>query len=802
MFRRLMNIVLSTLVGSMTAFSVASTTKTVQNAGPQREGTALPSGSMMMQMPLVVPLFIEDSEFTSELIMVNASLEQTYADVVLRDIAGSTNVQRRVALAPHSQVRVSMSEMLRKAGSGMTQGSVLIKPSADLRGMTVAAQLTMTFRNHDDFSYIDEEAAMPSMEGSQDLHGVVDAGESSPLLGIANLSENSQEITITCIHENAFNSTNNFEIPASGVALIRACTENSHTQVHTSVADRADKGHPHGTIGISLHTDGPPGSFAAFAINPHREQEAVTYTSVPFADPKMLRSSGVVFAGVPVGAVQLLANTGEYKPAISVVNFGFKAANVIVKFATSGVNDGVVNTIRTLAIGGNRSMTLYFGKLDSSSPLQNSFIVESDGSPGQVGAKLVSLNEAAGLRTQLLDKDEKQFENAGLHPWSLEQGSDSTLLLFNHSAETNEFNVRVAAGTTMWQRTYKLKSFQTMALSLRQLQLERVKDDKGQAMPLEIGSGQIDWMSMSGPNGTGRILISNAGIKMARSFSCGSYEDLCGVSISPTSNQTLVVPGSGVQFLANTTFCWEYSPGICGGGPSGYGYANITWYPSGPLTAQGCDGEPSCNITANYAGEGFVHFVASDSYGCSRGSDSTQVDAYTVPTDETTSATGNSEYDYTGDPDTHAISVFLQAVTNNYGDNFDGIVVRERDGAPADDECYFDGSSIDRTMGVGGTVNWTIGSVLQTDRVTYASIHNTWGPDANGPTDGFAEYYIQQGQTGCTVTVYQLMQAQFNGAWFNFSEPWNTLVTTIDYPVNNCRLEWSAGAAVCESRYY
>src|SRR5436853_3253167 len=54
------------------------------------------------------------------------------------------------------------------------------------------------------------------------------------------------------------------------------------------------------------------------------------------------------------------------------------------------------------------------------------------------------------------------------------------------------------------------------------------------------------------------------------------------------------------------------------------------------------DPEPSCNITANYAGEGFVHFVASDSYGCSRSSDSTQVDAYAIPTAETTSPSGET----------------------------------------------------------------------------------------------------------------------------------------------------------------
>jgi len=109
------------------------------------------------------------------------------------------------------------------------------------------------------------------------------------------------------------------------------------------------------------------------------------------------------------------------------------------------------------------------------------------------------------------------------------------------------------------------------------------------------------------------------------------------------------------------------------------------------------DPEPSCNITANYAGEGFVHFVASDSYGCSRSSDSTQVDAYAIPTAETTSPSGETYDQVTGNSEDRFQAGFIQTLSDAASDSFSTLVVQEQSGGDPNllDLCHFTGSAFD-----------------------------------------------------------------------------------------------------------
>src|SRR5258708_36083600 len=49
----------------------------------ETDQTLLPASASMMQMTLVAPLFIEDDDSSSTLVMVNASSLNTFADIVL-----------------------------------------------------------------------------------------------------------------------------------------------------------------------------------------------------------------------------------------------------------------------------------------------------------------------------------------------------------------------------------------------------------------------------------------------------------------------------------------------------------------------------------------------------------------------------------------------------------------------------------------------------------------------------------------------------------------------------------------------
>jgi hypothetical protein len=150
------------------------------------------------------------------------------------------------------------------------------------------------------------------------------------------------------------------------------------------------------------------------------------------------------------------------------------------------------------------------------------------------------------------------MNNGGSNPWSIENGVESTLLLFNHDQAPQIFNVLVAsADGSQWDKDFKLAPMETRAVSIGDIIQKQVKDDKEKTLPKTALSGQISWWTVgtaSGP-GSARLLQSNRATGTARSFACGCSYILCGVTI--TEDYTLVLLG-----LTDTPFL-EATPAIC-----------------------------------------------------------------------------------------------------------------------------------------------------------------------------------------------------------------------------------------------
>jgi hypothetical protein len=149
--------------------------------------------------------------------------------------------------------------------------------------------------------------------------------------------------------------------------------------------------------------------------------------------------------------------------------------------------------------------------------------------------------------------DENDSNNAGNHPWSLEDQSESTLLLFNPSQEVLKFTVAIQNGTLLWQRVFNLEPMQTESISLGNLIQDQVKDDKGILLPKDLRSGQVGWRSPL--TGKGRLLQSNRNLQMARSFSCGTRYDVCGI----TNNAM----GGHINVGASNVSLGSITPSIC-----------------------------------------------------------------------------------------------------------------------------------------------------------------------------------------------------------------------------------------------
>jgi hypothetical protein len=80
----------------------------------------------------------------------------------------------------------------------------------------------------------------------------------------------------------------------------------------------------------------------------------------------------------------------------------------------------------------------------------------------------------------------------------------------------------------IWQETYALASMETKALSINDVIAQRIPDHIGHVLPAKATSGTGSWAGARKEPATGRMLISNPQIGLARNFACGTCPHMCG----------------------------------------------------------------------------------------------------------------------------------------------------------------------------------------------------------------------------------------------------------------------------------
>ena len=93
-------------------------------------------------MPQIAPLFIEDPQFTSTLVLVNPSSAPASANVILRALRGKVIGSQVVNVPPSGRLDVSIGMMLQFAGSAETTGSIVVLPASN----NIVAALSLTYR--------------------------------------------------------------------------------------------------------------------------------------------------------------------------------------------------------------------------------------------------------------------------------------------------------------------------------------------------------------------------------------------------------------------------------------------------------------------------------------------------------------------------------------------------------------------------------------------------------------------------------------------------------------------------------
>lgn len=322
---------------------------------------------------------------------------------------------------------------------------------------------------------------------------------------------------------------------------------------------------------------------------------------------------------MPVGSALILSG-GKYTPELTLANFSNSDARVHVTYSHMAGERPLVQELATFTVPFNTTKHLSFRDLVGDADLRNSFLVKSDAPSGDVVSKLVATSESQGNEVELLGKDAEDHVNGGLHPWSLEQGNESSVLLFNHSTKLQTFNLQIGNGKTLWTKGYELLPMETKNISLSKLIHSGAKDDKGRKLPASLQSGEVEWFVPKNLDvGHGRLLQSNRATLMARSFSCGQYYVICGVYLTQDISSLPVDITQEFGYLTVNVCSNPNTPSTCSGSQA---FQNadgetMSWSSSNSdAEISGPSYNSSVNVFGNAAGTSTITGTARDQYGC------------------------------------------------------------------------------------------------------------------------------------------------------------------------------------------
>ncbi len=259
--------------------------------------------------------------------------------------------------------------------------------------------------------------------------------------------------------------------------------------------------------------------------------------------------------------------------------------------------------LATLTVPGQSSVTVPLGPLNGDPQLRNSIAVQSNAAKGALYASMVVFGGTKTPSVQLLARDSMQPYNAGAHPWTTAEGAASTLVMFNYSSAPQTFFVAIASGGVLWQRKYQLAALETKTLDIGNLIATGVKDENGLVLPAAATSGVAQWFTPNFGQGTGRLLVSQQGIGLARNFGCLNMVVLGGTSSMPNNN-VMIAAGSSGQMGPYQMDLYMGQVGFCGGTFDMTTEWPTNWTSSNPSVASipTPSGPPAPTINGNTAG--------------------------------------------------------------------------------------------------------------------------------------------------------------------------------------------------------
>lgn len=558
----------------------------------------------MTAMPLIAPLFIEDQDHESVLTMINEIKATVHVTVVAKSIDGSVIAQQLITFPGHTQQVLRVRDLLGDRGAEQAIGSLQVVPNPmEVQSMAVAAQLSITSATGPFTRSLEEELESPDPGMPSTYRVVVPPARTYPLLALVSTSAGTQKISLTCLHSGRATTRQTLALPPGRLVLTRACQAGgspllTDAGTATLALGASSVGDRRAAFAVEASSTAEGGGFAIWGMATVSSGEADTAVALNFTDARAMRSPSMVFAGVPIGATDLLG--GEvFRPEMAVANFGDKPTNLVVSYSSMLGGEPQVRNATSLTLRPGVVQTLALPELSGDPAMRNSFVVSSDAAPGQVVSNLVSCGQQMYPAVQLIGKDGQDTNNGGGHPWTIGDGDQSTLLLFNHADKPIIFNVNVSAAGVMWHEEYNLAARETRAVDIAEIIRKQVPDRRGSRCPPTATKGEVSWFTVEHGDGTGRLIVSNAQIGLARNFSCGYNLVLCG-SYLDTSVSGFGIGSLGYLGAVEPNICDAFDPTACSGNAyeSGGGGYSYSWTSSNNSVAPvyGSTGNPGANF--------------------------------------------------------------------------------------------------------------------------------------------------------------------------------------------------------------
>jgi hypothetical protein len=303
----------------------------------------------MMPMPMVAPLFLEDSTFTSTLTMVNSAARTVSVDLSLTDPGGREVVHKTLDMAGDTSQTLRIRDLLAAVDNITAIGSVLVTPDPGAgKDMLIAAQLSITANSSGFASYFEEEFTMPMSSMMPAMYqGSALNVKGSPIVALRSLAMQPQTVTVICHPERAATpsaSSTVIQLAPGELRLVAACSNQVGGQELIAEQIDSDSGLDHGTVGISVTSTATAQDLAVYGFVTYHDQRGVFFSALDLTAPSTWNSSTTVFTGVPLGRTPAFPGT-NFHSQVGVSNFASEPAEITVRVArTNGLPPNAEHT--------------------------------------------------------------------------------------------------------------------------------------------------------------------------------------------------------------------------------------------------------------------------------------------------------------------------------------------------------------------------------------------------------------------------------------------------------------------------